>query len=148
MIVGVDHIGLATADPVRVGEFLGALGLAPVDGGTAGGYGVACEFWRSPERPAGPDIEIVSPARDGSVIDGRLAAQGPGLHHVAFVVDDVAAESRRLRGLGLSPVDAEPCRGARPGMSVAFMYVPRPAAFLIELVEYGPSKQETREKPV
>jgi methylmalonyl-CoA/ethylmalonyl-CoA epimerase len=137
MIVGVDHIGLATTDPLRVGEFLGALGLSRVDGGTADDYGVACEFWRCPDRHTGTEIEIVSPVRDGSVIDGRLAGQGPGLYHVAFVVDDVQAESRRLRGLGLSPVDAEPCRGARPGMRVAFMYVPRPAAFLIELVEYG-----------
>jgi methylmalonyl-CoA/ethylmalonyl-CoA epimerase len=142
MIVGVDHIGLATTDPLGVGEFLGALGLSRVDGGTADDYGVACEFWRGPHRDIGTDIEIVSPARDGSAIDSRLTGQGPGLYHIAFVVDDVRAESRRLRGLGLSPVDADPCRGARPGMKVAFMYVPRPACFLVELVEYGPSKRE------
>jgi methylmalonyl-CoA/ethylmalonyl-CoA epimerase len=142
MIVGVDHIGLATTDPLRVGEFLGALGLSRIDGGTADDYGVACEFWRGPDPCVGTDIEIVSPARDGSAIDSRLTGQGAGLYHVAFVVDDVRVELRRLRGLGLSPVDAEPCRGARPGMKVAFMYVPRPASFLVELVEYGPSKPE------
>lgn len=142
MILGIDHIGLATPEPLRTGAFLEALGLSPVDGGVADDYGVSCEFWRLPGR--GPDIELVSPARPNSAIEGRLAGQGPGLYHVAFVVDDVEAELRRLRGSGLSPVDASPCRGARPGMTVAFMYVPRPAAFLVELVAY----QESAERRV
>lgn len=135
MILGIDHVGLATDDPAGVGGVLGSLGMRRSDGGTAGAYAVACEFWTYPEavRPA---IELVSPDAPGSAVDGRLASEGPGIYHVAFHVDDLVADMDRLRRDGFRLLDREPCAGARPGMRVAFLYVPRPAGLLVELVEY------------
>ncbi|WP_326664976.1 VOC family protein [Streptomyces sp. NBC_00385] len=136
MILGIDHVGLATSDPAKAGAQLAALGLTRTDHGTADAYRVACEFWSLPGCPSGTEIELVSPAGPDSAVDGRLDEQGPGLYHLALVVDDLAHETRRLRGQGLLALDAEPCRGARPGMSVAFMYLPEPAELLLELVHY------------
>lgn len=84
----------------------------------------------------GTAIELVSPAGPGSAVEGRLTEQGPGLYHLAFVVDDLDHEAHRLRAAGLLALDAEPCRGARPGMRVVFMYLPEPAELLVELVCY------------
>ncbi|MER5556897.1 VOC family protein [Streptomyces sp. NPDC002793] len=136
MIIGIDHVGLVTADPARAGAQLAALGLARTDHGTAAAYRVDCEFWGLPGLPLGTEIELVSPAGPGSAVDGRLDQQGPGLYHLALVVDDLGHEMGRLRDQGLLALDAEPCRGARPGMSVAFMYLPEPTELLVELVHY------------
>lgn len=137
MILGIDHIGVAVADPAQAATFLDALQMTRADSGPAEDYGVACQFWRYPEQPAMPAIEIVSPTRDESAIAGRLTRHGPGLYHVAFAVQGIEAEMDRLRAAGFTAVDSAPRRGARTGMRVAFMYARRPLGLLIELVEYG-----------
>jgi methylmalonyl-CoA/ethylmalonyl-CoA epimerase len=140
VILGIDHVGLATADPDTVVRSLSALGMQRSDGGTADDYGVACEFWVFPAA-VGPALELVSPTRPDSAVGARLAGEGPGLYHVAFLVSDLATDTDRLRRDGFRLLDREPCAGARPGMRVAFMYVPRPAGLLVELVEYGSGEQ-------
>jgi methylmalonyl-CoA/ethylmalonyl-CoA epimerase len=135
VILGLDHVGLATADPAGVGGFLAQLGMARADAGTADGYGVACEFWRHPGGQTA--IEVVSPTRPDSSVSDMLTRDGPGLYHVAFAVDDLDAERGRLREQGFLVVDATPCQGARAGMRVVFMYLRKPAGLLIELVEYA-----------
>lgn len=137
MILGIDHIGLATDDPAGAAPFLSALGLGMSDRGIAADYGVACEFWQYSDGVGQPAIEVVSPVRDDSPVAGRLEKQGPGLYHVAFGVDDLEAEIARLRRHGYVETGPRPCAGARPGMRVAFMYARKPAGLLIELVQYS-----------
>lgn len=136
MILGIDHVGLVTEDPEGVGEFMAALGLDRVESGTADAFGVSCDFWQFGAGAALPAIEVVAPVRDDSSVATTLARNGPGLYHVAFEVDDLDAELTRLRRRGFAPVDAEPCKGARPGMTVAFLYARKPAGLLVELVHY------------
>jgi methylmalonyl-CoA/ethylmalonyl-CoA epimerase len=136
VILGIDHIGLATDDPTAVSASLSALGMRKDDGGVAQSYGVACEFWSYPGSKLQPAIELVSPVRGDSAVSDHLAKRGPGIYHVAFEVDDLPGELARLRAGGFIPLDAEPCAGARPNMQVAFMYLAKPAALLIELVQY------------
>jgi methylmalonyl-CoA/ethylmalonyl-CoA epimerase len=143
VILGIDHIGLATDDAAGAGAFLTALGMRQTDTGIAEAYGVSCEFWaydsdrRDLSRGGWPAIETVCPLRADSSVTGRLARNGPGLYHVAFTVDDIGAEILRLREHGFAPIDTHPQIGAREGMQVAFMYAPKPASILIELVRYG-----------
>ena len=136
MILGIDHVGLATTEPDTVGLALSALGMHRSDGGTADDYGVACEFWIHPGAPR-PALELVSPTRPDSSVEARLAGAGPGLYHIAFLVSDLSADMDHLSRSGFRLLDREPCGGARPGMRVAFMYLRRPAGLLVELVEYG-----------
>jgi methylmalonyl-CoA/ethylmalonyl-CoA epimerase len=137
VILGIDHIGVATSDPAQAAAFLDALEMSPAESGPAEDYGVACQFWRYPGQPAMPAIEIVSPTQDDSAIAGRLTRDGPGLYHIAFAVQGIEAELNRLRAASFSTVDSSPRCGAIRGMRVAFMYARRPAGLLIELVEYG-----------
>lgn len=136
MILGIEHIGVATDDPDRVAPFLTVLGMRRDDRGIADTYGVACEFWSAPGAGRQPALELVSPIAEGSAVGDRLARQGPGLHHVALRVTDVEADLEVLWAEGFAPVDAAPCDGARPAMRVAFVYLPRPGGLLVELVEY------------
>jgi len=139
VIKGIDHIGLATDDPAALAPFLTALGLRRDDAGIAREYAVSCEFWSHPDSQGQPAVELVSPAGAESAVTERLAKQGPGLYHLALEVDELEVELARLRAAGFVQVDASPCAGARPGMRVAFMYLRKPAATLIELVEYRPT---------
>lgn len=136
MILRIDHIGVATDDLAGVGEFMSLLGMARDDQGTADAYGVACEFWQYSPGAGQPSVELVAPVRDDSAITDHLVKRGPGPYHIAFEVDDVAAELVRLRSHGFVAIDRVPCKGARDGMQVAFMYLRKPAGFLIELVQY------------
>jgi methylmalonyl-CoA/ethylmalonyl-CoA epimerase len=146
MILGVDHVGLMTDDPEGVGQFMTALGLRKSDAGVADDYGVACEFW-APAR--GSAIEVVSPIRENSSVSDTLGRSGPGLFHIALVTDDIEAEFSRLRRQGFAAVDSRPCRGARRGMRVVFMYLRKPAGLLVELVQYdqGSPGGETERPP-
>jgi methylmalonyl-CoA/ethylmalonyl-CoA epimerase len=135
VLLGIDHIGLATGEPDAIAPFLAALGMSQIDSGVAEEYQVVCEFWQ--QRAGEPAIELVSPAGAGSALDGQLARNGPGLHHIAIEVDRIEPELDRLRAAGFTIVDRAPCAGARAGMLVAFTYLARPAGLLVELVQYG-----------
>lgn len=134
MIIGLDHVGVATGDPAGAGSLLALLGLSMEDRGEAADYGVDCEFWTPAQ--GGPSVELVSPRDEQAAVSGRLARKEQGLYHVAFEVDHLEGELDRLRREGFVLVDEEPRAGARDGMRVAFVYARRPAALLIELVEY------------
>jgi methylmalonyl-CoA/ethylmalonyl-CoA epimerase len=136
-MLGIDHIGLVTAEPAALAPLLTALGMSKIDDGFAPEYRVACEFWQQAGRTGQPSVELVSPVGAGSAVDGHLAKHGPGLHHIAMEVDRIEPELERLREAGFTAVDRAPCAGARLGMLVAFTYLARPAGLLVELVQYS-----------
>ena len=74
----------------------------------------------------GPDTPV------GKFLDSR----GPGLHHVAFEVDDVAAELERLAAAGAELIDETPRRGTF-GTTVAFVHPHATGGVLAELVTGG-----------
>jgi methylmalonyl-CoA epimerase len=63
-----------------------------------------------------------------------LAKRGPGVHHVAYRVDDVAATLSHLRSEGVRLVDEEPRRGSRDTL-IAFIHPKDMGGVLIELVQ-------------
>jgi catechol 2,3-dioxygenase-like lactoylglutathione lyase family enzyme len=63
-----------------------------------------------------------------------LARQGPGLHHVAYQVQDIEATLERLRAAGLELIDEHPRAGIR-GSRVAFLHPRSSAGVLTEIVQ-------------
>jgi methylmalonyl-CoA epimerase len=63
-----------------------------------------------------------------------LARRGPGLHHVAYRVDDVAAMLSQLRDQGTRLIDEEPRRGSRDTL-IAFIHPKDMGGVLVELVQ-------------
>ncbi len=63
-----------------------------------------------------------------------LEKRGPGLHHVAYGVDDVQASLDRCADLGLELIDTCPRRGAG-GRLVAFLHPSAANGVLIELCQ-------------
>lgn len=81
-------------------------------------------------------IELLEPTAPDSAIAKHIAKRGPGLHHVAVEVEDVAATLARLKAAGVQLVDDAPRPGSR-GTRVAFVHPKGGLGVLIELVEHG-----------
>ena len=78
-------------------------------------------------------IELVAPLAPDTPVGKFLAKRGPGMHHVAFEVDDVAAELDRLAAAGTQLIDERPRRGFG-GLEVAFVHPESTGGVLAELV--------------
>ncbi len=80
------------------------------------------------------DLELLEPLAADSTVGRFLQRRGPGLHHVAYRVDDIAAELERLDAEGIRLVDPEPRTGAK-GHRVAFLHPSSTNGVLVELVQ-------------
>jgi methylmalonyl-CoA epimerase len=81
-------------------------------------------------------VELLRPLDDDTPVGRFVARRGPGMHHVALEVDDVAAELRRLAADGAELIDERPRRGLF-GLDVAFVHPEATGGVLAELVSDG-----------
>ena len=79
-------------------------------------------------------VELISPLDDESGVAKFLAKSGPGLHHVAYAVDDIDAALERLAAAGIERIDQEPRTGIRRSR-VAFLHPRSTGGVLSEIVE-------------
>jgi methylmalonyl-CoA/ethylmalonyl-CoA epimerase len=133
-VVGVDHVGIAAADPDSpLVALLGDDGVAEVGRAMPSGVTVA-RF--------GPEaaLDLVWPGRPGTPIDGFLQGRGPGLHHVAFRVDEPLAELLEpLRTAGVAVIGGiEVSSDGRPCL---FLHPRSTGGVLLELVQ-GPRRDD------
>lgn len=78
-------------------------------------------------------IELLAPLEPDTPVGRFLAKRGPGMHHVAFAVDDVAAELRRAAAAGAQLIDETPRRGMF-GLQVGFVHPESTGGVLAEFV--------------
>jgi len=81
-------------------------------------------------------IELLSSLEPDSPVGRFLDRRGPGMHHVAFEVEDVGSELRRLESQGAELIDVEPRRGSQ-GLEIAFVHPHATGGVLAELVAHG-----------
>src|SRR5206468_10886081 len=81
-------------------------------------------------------VELLSALGPETPVGKFLAKRGPGMHHVAFQVDDVGAELERLAADGTQLIDERPRRGLF-GLQVAFVHPEATDGVLAELVSAG-----------
>jgi methylmalonyl-CoA/ethylmalonyl-CoA epimerase len=79
-------------------------------------------------------VELLAPLGPDTPVGRFLAAHGPGMHHVAYQVDDIDATLQALMQAGLQLIDQRPRTGIR-GSRVAFMHPRATAGVLTEIVE-------------
>jgi methylmalonyl-CoA epimerase len=83
---------------------------------------------------AGTRLELIEPARPDSPVARFLERRGPGLHHIAYLVPDIAAALAAWVAQGYAAIDATPRAGAH-GRRVAFLHPRSAQGVLIELVQ-------------
>lgn len=79
-------------------------------------------------------VELLGPLGPETAVGKFLQRKGPGLHHVAYAVDDIDATLVRLAALGLEMIDSEPRVGIRESR-VAFLHPRSTGGVLTEIVE-------------
>ena len=131
MILDIHHVGIAVTDlETSVESYRRTLGVEPTHRERVDDQGVEEVLFAL----GTSSIQLLG-ALDAETPVGRfLAARGPGLHHVAYRVDDVAEALSRLRNEGVRLVDEAPRRGSRDTL-IAFVHPKDMGGVLIELVE-------------
>ena len=83
----------------------------------------------------GPNkIELLEATKEDSPIAKYIDKRGEGVHHIAFEVEDIRAEMKRLKEDGFRLLSEEPKRGADNKM-VAFVHPKSANGVLVELCE-------------
>jgi methylmalonyl-CoA epimerase len=82
----------------------------------------------------GGHVELMRPLGPDTPVGKFLEKRGPGMHHVAYRVDDVQAELDRLKALGVELIDESPRIGIR-GSTVAFVHPKSAGSVLTEIVK-------------
>jgi methylmalonyl-CoA/ethylmalonyl-CoA epimerase len=131
MLGRIDHIGVATDDlDGAIALYEGTMGMPVAHRETVESQGVEAVLLDVGEghvellRPLGPDTPV-----------GRyLERKGPGLHHVAYAVDDIEGVLGKLKESGIDLIDSEPRVGIRDSR-VAFVHPRSTDGVLTEIVE-------------
>lgn len=126
----VHHVGVVVLELDSVRLLLERAGVGTIDDPVAEpALGIEV-LWAHLD---GLDLEFVRPLHEDTRAARVLAAGEGGLHHVAFAVDDLDAELRRLAGDDVGTLG--PARDGVGGARIAFLDPAATGGTLIELVE-------------
>jgi methylmalonyl-CoA/ethylmalonyl-CoA epimerase len=81
-------------------------------------------------------VELLAALEDDTPVGRFLADRGPGMHHVAYEVDDVGQALGELAAEGAELIDEQPRRGLF-GLQVAFVHPDAVHGVLAEIVSGG-----------
>ncbi len=127
----IEHIGIAVKNLVDANElYTKLLGEAPYKQEEVAREGVMTSFFQ-----VGPNkVELLEATKEDSPIAKFIDKNGEGIHHIAFEVEDIKAEMKRLEKEGFRLLSEEPKRGADNKM-VAFVHPKSAHGVLVELCE-------------
>jgi methylmalonyl-CoA epimerase len=131
VILDLDHVGIAVNDlEAAVERYRRTLGVEPSHRERVEEQGVEEVLF-----PVGTSfIQLLGALGPDTPVGVFLAKRGPGVHHLAYRVEDVAASLDRLRDEGITPIDDVPRRGSRDTL-IAFVHPKDMEGVLVELVQ-------------
>jgi methylmalonyl-CoA/ethylmalonyl-CoA epimerase len=133
VILGVHHVGIAVDDlETAVERYRRTLGIEPSHRERIEDQGVEEVLFDV----GGSAIQLLGALGPETPVGTFLEKRGPGVHHVAYRVEDVASALERLRADGVRLVDEAPRRGSR-GTTIAFVHPSGMGGVLVELVQAG-----------
>jgi methylmalonyl-CoA/ethylmalonyl-CoA epimerase len=127
----IDHVGVAVADLDAALElYEGTFAMPLAHRETVSEQGVEAALL-----DVGPcHVELLRPLGPETPVGRFLERKGPGLHHVAYRVDDIEATLAELERKGVEMIDSEPRTGIRRSR-VAFVHPRATGSVLTEIVE-------------
>ena len=128
---GIHHVGVAVVDlDASIELYRKAFGAELEKRTASEGEGLEAAFLRT----GSGEIELMRATRDDSPVGKFLAKRGPGLHHVAYGVDDIRQALDDARAAGLELIDTEPRVGMH-GSLIAFVHPKSVGGVLTEFIQ-------------
>jgi len=131
MINKIEHIGIAVKnlkDSNKLFETLFGKSHYKIE--SVESEGVNTSFFKLGESK----IELLEATDDNGPIGKFIAKRGEGIHHIAFDVDDIKKEIKRLKKEGFKVLNETPKQGADNKL-VAFLHPKSANGVLIELCQ-------------
>jgi methylmalonyl-CoA epimerase len=127
----LDHVGIAVTDlETAVDEYRRLLGIEPVHRERVEDQGVEEVLFAA----GSSFIQLLGALSLDTPVGRALATRGPGFHHIAYRVEDVAEALAHLRAEGARLIDEAPRAGSR-NTSIAFVHPSAMGGVLVELVQ-------------
>ncbi|MGB0788835.1 MAG: methylmalonyl-CoA epimerase [Marinirhabdus sp.] len=127
----IEHVGFAVKDIGAANRtYEKILGVPPYKSETVEGEGVVTSFFKCGESK----IELLQALHGESPIAKFIEKRGEGVHHIAFAVDDIKNEIKRLQKAGFTVLNETPKRGA-DNKWVAFVHPKAAHGVLVELCQ-------------
>ena len=127
----IDHIGVAVEDlDAAIELYRGPFGMPEQHRETVEEQGVEAVLLEVGEG----HVELLRPLSDDTAVGKFLASRGPGLHHVAYAVEDIDVTLGQLRDAQVRLIDEQPRIGIQ-GKRIAFLHPRSTGGVLTELVE-------------
>ena len=135
MLDRIDHVGVAVADlDAAIALYEGSLGMPLAHRETVTEQGVEAVLLDVGEG----HVELLAPLGPDTPVGKFIAKNGPGIHHVAYAVENIEEALSKAEAAGIRMIDKEPRVGIR-GSRVAFAHPAATGSVLTEIVE--PSKE-------
>ena len=131
MFTRIDHIGVAVEnldDAIKLYERSFDMELAHRE--TVESQGVEAVLLDVGEG----HVELLAPLGPDTPVGKFIAKKGPGIHHVAYAVEDIDAALEQVKAAGLRLIDEEPRTGIRRSR-VAFLHPSATGSVLTEIVQ-------------
>jgi methylmalonyl-CoA/ethylmalonyl-CoA epimerase len=130
-LTAIDHVGIAVADLDEAVElYRRTFGIEPTHRERIDDQGVEEVLFAVGESY----VQLIGALGPDTPVGRYLETRGPGIHHVAYRVDNVADALEDLRASGVRLVDEAPRPGSR-GTRIAFAHPKGVGGVLVELVE-------------
>ena len=131
MFTRVDHIGVAVEDiDAALALYERDYAMTLVHRETVTEQGVEAVLLDVGEN----HVELLAPTGPDSPVGKFIAKRGPGIHHVAYQVNDIESALSSLRDSGLRLIDETPRTGIR-NSRVAFLHPATSGSVLTEIVQ-------------
>jgi methylmalonyl-CoA/ethylmalonyl-CoA epimerase len=132
MFAQIDHVGVAVEDlDAAIALHERAYGLALAHREVVEEQGVEAVLLDV----GTSHVELLRPLQPDTAVGRFLATRGPGLHHVAYRVDDIEAALDALRDQGLQLISDETPRAGIRDSRVAFVHPRSTGGVLTEIVQ-------------
>ena len=127
----IEHIGIAVSNLKKANKlYANLLGKQPYKTESVSTEGVITSFFQS----GNTKIELLEGVGDDNAISKFIKNKGEGIHHIAFEVDDIILEIKRLKKLVFKIINETPKKGADNKL-ICFIHPKSTNHVLIELCQ-------------
>ncbi|KAA0258573.1 methylmalonyl-CoA epimerase [Deferribacter autotrophicus] len=132
MLKKIDHIGIAVKNLDNSLKIYETIGVKPYHFEEVESQKVKTAFIKVGES----NIELLEPTSEESPIAKFIEKKGEGIHHIAYLVDDVQLAIDTLKNAGFKLIDETPKPGAH-GKLIAFVHPKSTNGVLTELCQHA-----------